>query len=131
MIWALLAACTPLQVLEESAEAATAIGGSRPWTVVHLTVASTTDWDVYEAPSWASICMVKNEHASGVLAVGRYDETSTADLSDPTDDEFLLLSPGAAWTFPVASGSQSHPELPLASTTASLPVGIFCTSSAE
>ena len=127
----LLAACTPLRLVEDDASAATAIGGTAPWTVAHFTLLSTTDWDIYTAPSWAHICTVKNEHASGVLALGRYDETGTADIADATTDEFILIDAGGAYTFPVTTGSKQRLELPLTSITADLPVGVFCVESPE
>jgi hypothetical protein len=112
--------------------AATTLGGDPPWSAEHVVLGSTTDWDIATAPTWARQCIVKNEHASGNLALGRYDETGTYVA---LTDEYVVIAAGAAITVPLsAGGSQAdavHLKMPLFSSTASLPVGIYCTASPE
>ncbi len=104
------------------------LSGSPPWTVEHVVLSSTTDWVVYTAPSWARSCFVQNKHASGAAYVGRYNETGTF---DSTNDEYLTLPAGAAITIPLAQGAAAAPTahlaIPVASATASLTVGFYCT----
>lgn len=106
------------------------LSGSRPWMAEHVVISSTTDWVVYNAPTWTRSCVVKNEHASGTLYLGRYDETGTF---NSTNDEYVSIGPGGSLTFPVAppgaAADATHLQIPLASSTASLPVGFLCVES--
>ncbi len=107
------------------------LSGSPPWSAEHVVISSTTDWVVYTAPSWARQCLVKNE-GSGTAYLGRYDETSTF---DSTNDEYITLPAGTSVTIPITAGQSTAPSahlaIPIASATASLPVGFYCTSSAQ
>lgn len=124
-----LVLCT---LIGASSWAATTLGGLAPWSAEHVILGSTTDWDIATAPVWARQCIVKNEHASGTLALGRYDETGTY---NGTTDEYVVIAAGASITIPLSSGvptaDAAHRALPLYSATASLPVGIYCTASPE
>lgn len=98
----------------------------RPWWVERVALGSTTDWEVYVAPTWARQVIVRNAHASATLYLGNYDETGT--FSSGSDD-YLTLPAGAAVTLPLSSGSSqvpdaAHRNLPLASAQASHPVEI-------
>jgi hypothetical protein len=105
------------------------LSGAPPWMAEHVVISSTTDWVVYTAPSWARACLVKNE-GSGTAYLGRYDETSTF---DSTNDEYITLPAGTSVTIPITAGQSTAPSahlaIPIASATASLPVGFYCTSS--
>lgn len=128
--------CTPtaMELTAWEANAGT-IGGSCCWTSEHFTLSSVTDWEVWTAPSWARQCMALNEHASGVLYLGNYDETGTADVTDPTTQDYFRIAAGAAVSIPLSEGAPSpdaaHRALPFYSSTATLPVDVYCTASPE
>jgi hypothetical protein len=109
-----------------------ALTGSRPWSVEHVVLASATDWNVYTAPSWVRRIMIRNEHGSGVLYVGRYDETGAFSAAN---DEYITLAAGASVEIPITAGlgttDSAHYAIPLASATASLPVGLLFVESAQ
>jgi hypothetical protein len=110
---------------------APSLSGTAPWMAEHVVLSSTTDWVVYTAPSWARTCLVKNE-GSGTAYLGRSTETSTF---DSTNDEYISLPSGSAVTIPLTSGQSAAPSthltIPIASATASLPIGFYCTASSQ
>jgi hypothetical protein len=112
--------------------AATALSGLRPWMAERVLVSSTTDWVVYTPPAWARQCLIRNEHASATMYVGRYDETGAFSA---VNDEYITLPAGSAVTIPLSSGQSAAPSdhlaVPIASASASHPVGWFCTESAQ
>lgn len=125
----LLASCIPAQLVEQRAEAAQTLTGTRPYLWAHILVGSQTDWDLITVPSWVRQCMFVNEHASGTLYIGDPAESGTF---DGTNDEYGgPFEPGVAVTIPIGEGSQVHSVIPLASATASLPVSVYCTASPE
>jgi len=114
------------------AEAGSTLTGNPPWAIERVVLGSTTDWDVFTAAAWAAQAIVKNEHASGVLSVGRYDETGTYSAAN---DEYILLPAGASIVLPLTGGRQrgdaAHLAIPLYSATASLPVSIVLVETPE
>ncbi len=102
-----------------------ALTGSPPWSVERVVLSSATDWVLYTLPAWVRQVLVKNEHASGILYVGRCTETGTY---DGTNDEYIAVAAGASVTIPIARGlataPSSHLVIPLASATASLPAAL-------
>lgn len=129
-----LAGCTPasFQALSTEADAATALTGDAPWTIERIALGSTTDWDVYTAPSWAAQVIIRNAHSSGNLFVGRYNETGTFSSGS---DEYFTVPAGGALVLPLSQGRPRtdavHYAIPLASSTASLPVEIVSVETPE
>lgn len=111
---------------------ALAPAAGRPWFVERVAVASTTDWDLWTAPSWTRQVVIRNAHASAALYVGNYDETG-AFVSG--SDDYVTLPAGAAIVLPLTPGAgqtqADHYVIPLASSTASHPVEIVLVETPE
>lgn len=118
--------------LPAPAEAATTLGGTRPLAVQRETLPSTTDWEGYTVPGWVRQLLVCNAHASGTLLVGDRAETGTVVTAT---DEYKTVPPGACLRIPISPGQQqapaTHLTIPLASSTASLPVEFVLTETSE
>ena len=109
------------------------LGGTRPWWIERVAVASTSDWDVYTAPTWARQAIVRNAHATAPLYLGNYDETGA--FVSATDDYFTIPAGGAV-VLPLSAGvaqspDTSHLTIPLASASASHPVEIVLLETPE
>lgn len=115
----------------QPAEAGTALGGSWPWAVQRIALASTTDWNEYDPEGWVAQALVRNAHASADLYVGDPSETGTFASGS---DHYLTVPAGGAVRIPftqsngrtavarlhivLASGTASHPvEIVLSATT--------------
>ena len=105
------------------------LSGVAPWTVERVALASTSDFTIYTAPTWARQCLVRNAHASADLFVGRYSESGAFNSST---SEYVTLPAGAAITIPLSAGTSTEPSdhltIPLASSTSSHPAEFYCTS---
>lgn len=114
------------------ADAATTLGGTRPVAVQREALPSTTDWEGYTVPGWVRQLLVCNAHASGTLLVGDRAETGTVVSAT---DEYKTVPAGGCLLLPISPGQQqapaTHLTIPLASTTASLPVEFVLTETAE
>ena len=130
----LLTACTPTALIATvpDADAATAIAGDRPWAADRVTLASTTDWNIYTPQDWGRQILIHvPDTASASVHVGNYDETGTYDA---TDDQ-ITLAAGASLVLPLTSGSgrgpTDHYAIPLASTEASAVVELLVVETAQ